>query len=102
MLASGVPLLLRSAPSGLLCLAAFCCACASSLIRNRSRFVILSTGLCLIPLGPAVFAASCAALAFSIIEAKPRFAGSGPLAVEGGVGVVLAVGFGVELVTGFG
>ena len=44
----------------------------------------------------AVFAASCAAFARSMILAKPRFAGGAPFAVEGGVGVDADPGLGFD------
>lgn len=56
---------------------------------------MLSAALCLMLLDGAVFAASCAAFARSIILAKPRLAGAGPFAVEGGVGEDVNAGLGV-------
>jgi hypothetical protein len=56
-------------------------------MRSRSRLVSFCSDLCLMVLLGAVFAASCAAFARSMILAKPRFAEGAPFAVEGGVGV---------------
>ena len=49
----------------------------------------------------AVFAASCAAFARSMILAKPRFAGGAPFAVEGGVGEDVDPGPGADFDTAF-
>ena len=51
-------------------------------------------------LDPVVFATSCAALARSMILAKPRLADGAPFAVDGGVGDDVVPGFGIDLDVG--
>lgn len=71
-------------------------------MRRRSRRESVSEGFaCLMLLVGAVFAASCAAFARSMMLAKPRLAGGAPFAVDGGVGEEVAPCFEIGLDVAF-